>query len=90
MLQTETDYWLLSDAGGSITDMWKTACILSKTLLSFLFFFMFSVEHLYGTLTRATAEVKWDDISTGGANTPRPRDSSGVVEVSSDANSSLG
>ncbi|CAL9198895.1 transcription factor E2FB isoform X2 [Musa acuminata AAA Group] len=85
-IDTEADYWLLSDAGASITDMWKTACILSKTLLSF---FMFSVDHLFGTLTRVTAEVKWDDISTGGANTPQPRAPSGVVEVSSDANSSL-
>ncbi|URE45014.1 hypothetical protein MUK42_14657 [Musa troglodytarum] len=58
-IDTETDYWLLSDAGASITDMWKTA-----------------------------SEVKWDDISTGGANMPRPRAPSGVVEVSSDANSS--
>jgi transcription factor E2F3 len=24
-LQTDADYWLLSDAGVSITDMWKTA-----------------------------------------------------------------
>uniref|UniRef100_A0A804KWN7 E2F/DP family winged-helix DNA-binding domain-containing protein n=1 Tax=Musa acuminata subsp. malaccensis TaxID=214687 RepID=A0A804KWN7_MUSAM len=59
-IDTEADYWLLSDAGASITDMWKTA-----------------------------SEVKWDDISTGGANTPQPRAPSGVVEVSSDANSSL-
>ncbi|XP_064985089.1 transcription factor E2FB-like isoform X3 [Musa acuminata AAA Group] len=59
-IDTEADYWLLSDAGASITDMWKTA-----------------------------SEVKWDDISAGGANTPQPRAPSGVVEVSSDANSSL-
>ncbi|RZR86197.1 hypothetical protein BHM03_00013343 [Ensete ventricosum] len=45
--------------------------------------------YLVRTLTRATAEVKWDDISTGGANTPRPQALPGVVEVSSDANSSL-
>ncbi|KAJ8479075.1 hypothetical protein OPV22_022802 [Ensete ventricosum] len=51
---TETDYWLLSDAGASITDMWKTA-----------------------------SEVKWDDISTGGANTPRPQALPGVVESGS-------
>lgn len=28
VLQTDADYWLLSDAGVSITDMWKTARIL--------------------------------------------------------------
>jgi hypothetical protein len=28
LLQDDSDYWLLSDAGISITDMWKTDCIL--------------------------------------------------------------
>jgi transcription factor E2F3 len=31
-LDTDADYWLLSDAGVSITDMWKTARILFQTV----------------------------------------------------------
>jgi hypothetical protein len=36
--QSDADYWLLSDADVSITDMWRTERILtSKMLLLFLF-----------------------------------------------------
>lgn len=28
LLQNDADYWLLSDAEVSITDMWRTDCIL--------------------------------------------------------------
>lgn len=31
ILQSDADYWLLSDADVSITDMWRTECILSLT-----------------------------------------------------------
>lgn len=32
-LQSEADYWLLSDADVSITDMWRTERILPKLLI---------------------------------------------------------
>ncbi|KAJ6330547.1 hypothetical protein OIU76_009190 [Salix suchowensis] len=33
-INDDSDYWLLSDAGISITDMWKTSCILELKLFS--------------------------------------------------------
>lgn len=33
LLQNDADYWLLSDAEVSITDMWRTDCILFYIVL---------------------------------------------------------
>jgi hypothetical protein len=42
-IQSDADYWLLSDADVSITDMWRTERILTaKMLLLFSFFSYFS------------------------------------------------
>jgi hypothetical protein len=42
-IQSDADYWLLSDADVSITDMWRTERILTaKMLLLFFFFSYFS------------------------------------------------
>ena len=40
-MQVDADYWLLSDAGVGITDMWRSDCILSYTLLISFFISMF-------------------------------------------------
>lgn len=34
-LQSDADYWLLSDGDVSITDMWRTDCILLNCVTSF-------------------------------------------------------
>ncbi|KAL5216570.1 hypothetical protein ABZP36_007971 [Zizania latifolia] len=36
-INTDADYWLLTEGDVSITDMWKTACILYDPSLNFLF-----------------------------------------------------
>ncbi|KAK3205629.1 hypothetical protein Dsin_019675 [Dipteronia sinensis] len=41
-VDSDADYWLLSDAGVSITDMWQTECILCiKFIICFIFLFFF-------------------------------------------------
>lgn len=45
-IQSDADYWLLSDADVSITDMWRTERILTTKMLLCFFFFFSLVFHL--------------------------------------------
>ena len=36
-VQVDADYWLLSDGGVGITDMWRSNCILDSYFRHFLF-----------------------------------------------------
>ncbi|KAK3006244.1 hypothetical protein RJ639_016471 [Escallonia herrerae] len=63
-VDNDADYWLLSDAGVSITDMWKSDCILPKLVkLGFFYFRLLPLRvwMLY-SLTSTTAAVGWDGV----------------------------
>lgn len=48
LLQNDADYWLLSDADVSITDMWKTDCILHLNFCS-SFFYLYLLFPSFGS-----------------------------------------
>ncbi|KAA8518507.1 hypothetical protein F0562_015981 [Nyssa sinensis] len=57
----DADYWLLSDAEVCITDMWKTDCILFKSLLLFLHIFSVRVHAQFPNSNRS-----WHRMECGG------------------------
>ena len=82
-MQNNEDYWLLSDADVSITDMWKTDSILLKCLslrlvIQNITLFVSSV--VCCDLNSFTAAVEWNgmdmlstDFGTGHVSTPGPQ-----------------
>lgn len=95
--QNDTDYWLLSDAEVSITDMWRTDCIplnvpafcySFNVISSFLFLVSIHIMKLI-SLTTTTAGVDWDganmlhaDFGITDASSPRPQTPpSGLADI---------
>ncbi|KAF7805743.1 transcription factor E2FB-like [Senna tora] len=71
-VDSDADYWLLSDADVSITDMWRTERILFLDLLSPLYY-------LHVLCSRREAGVEWNELDTlhedycmPQVSTPRP------------------
>lgn len=100
-LQSDADYWLLSDADVSITDMWRTERILDRYLsLHFiLFYFLFiyiknmNLETFCNFLDKFKATVEWNELNklqedycTAPEHTTTPSHPSNIGEVSSASN----
>lgn len=70
-LQNDADYWLLSGVDVSITDMWRTDCILFQRYLFFpfcvhprpivfIFVLLFVCNQLYSFTTTIIAAIEWN------------------------------
>lgn len=87
-LQSNADYWLLSDADVSITDMWRTERILSVDILvsitlAFSCFYIKKIivfSFVLKFLNTSTAGVEWNELDALNedyfmtqVSTPRPQ-----------------
>lgn len=84
-MQSDADYWLLSDAGVSITDIWRTERILSISCLrcySLSFWAIILLSNKYRNFfdSQLIAGVEWNDLGTlhedytmPTVSTPRPQ-----------------